>query len=173
MRPGTVQSPRSLGAARSAPYGAGMQPTPALAAVRANEQILGVMLVVHGFVHTAGFALAWEWFEPKGFSYDDVWPDAGTGPGRVVGVAWLLVALGLVFVGFRLANRRDPAVAEVATPLVASAVLCLMSSPHALPGAVLSGAVLGIMIMIRLRRARAGRATDRVGTEAHLEGSDP
>lgn len=120
--------------------------------VQANEQVFGFMLSLHGLVHLVGFVLSWQIVEPAGFSYDDVWPDADTGPGRIVGVAWLLTAIGLTVVGIRLANRRDVARVELVVPLAASIVVCATASPQALPGLVISAVLLGSMLVLRARR---------------------
>lgn len=120
--------------------------------IQANEQVFGFMLSLHGLVHLVGFVLSWQIVEPAGFSYRDVWPDSDTGPGRIVGVAWLLTAIGLTVVGIRLANRRDVARFELVVPLVASIVVCATASPQALPGLAISAILLGSMLFLRARR---------------------
>jgi hydrogenase/urease accessory protein HupE len=123
--------------------------------VRANEQVLGFLLVVHGLVHLIGFVLAWRILVPAGFAYDDVWPDAGTWPGRAVGVVWLLIAVSLGLVGIRLANRRDVPVGALVVPLLASVVVSALSTPQALPGLVVSATLLGAIVILRHRREAA------------------
>jgi uncharacterized membrane protein YkvI len=123
--------------------------------VRANEQVLGFLLVLHGLVHVVGFLLSWRILEPSGFAYADVWPDAGTWPGRAVGVLWLLVAGSLVVVGARMANRRDVPVSALTIPLVMSVVVNAMASPQALPGLAISVGLLSAIVVLRVRRGSA------------------
>lgn len=127
----------------------------ALAAVRDNERILGVLLTVHGLVHVVGFLLTWEIYAPEGFSYDDVWPEAGTLSARAVGVAWLVVAIVVMAVGGRLSAGIGVPPAVIAAPLAASIVVCATAFPSAIPGATISGVVLIAMLVLHLRREAA------------------
>ena len=122
--------------------------------LRANEQVFGFLLVLHGLLHLIGFVLAWRIVAPSRFAYDDVWPDAGTWPGRAVGGVWLLVAVSLGVVGIRLANRRDVSVAALVFPLIASVAVSASSIPQALPGLVVSATLLGAIFVLRHRRRR-------------------
>ncbi|MEZ5168381.1 MAG: hypothetical protein R2695_18600 [Acidimicrobiales bacterium] len=125
---------------------------PTLEAVRRDEQAVGFMLTLHGLVHLVGFILAWRIGRPFRFSYDDVWPSAGSWPGRAVGLVWLLVAIALVVIGARMANRRDVPVAALVAALVSSVLVCLTAVPAAIPGAVISAGVLVAMSVLRRRR---------------------
>lgn len=147
----------AVGTSSAVPDSAGDRDSPEsrlerLDEVEANQQVLGFLLALHGLVHLIGFLLAWRIVAPTGFDYDDVWPDAGTWPGRVVGVVWLLVAVALVVVGARLANRRDVPVAALVVPLLASVVVSAMSSPQALPGLVISVGLLVAIVVLHVRR---------------------
>jgi len=120
--------------------------------LRANEQVFGFLLVLHGLLHLIGFVLAWRIVASSRFAYDDVWPDAGTWPGRAVGGVWLLVAVSLGVVGIRLANRRDVSVAALVVPLIASVAVSALSIPQALPGLVVSATLLGAIFVLHHRR---------------------
>ena len=101
------------------------------AAVRDNERVLGVMLCLHAVVHLAGFVLTWRLFEPGGFDYDDVWPDAGSTAARLVGVAWLAAAAAVLVVGARLAAAREVAPAPLVGAHALSLAVCLTAVPAA------------------------------------------
>jgi hypothetical protein len=127
-----------------------------LAAVHDNQRVLGVMLTLHGSVHLVGFVLAWRLFEPAGFDYADVWPEAGTAGARVVGAAWLIVAVTIAVLGIRMANGRPVRVGPLVGAHAASVAVCATALPSALPGAVISTTVIGAVVVLALRRrARA------------------
>ena len=126
-----------------------------LAAWRGNQRVLGVLLQLHGLVHLIGFVLAWKILEPTGFAYDDVRPAAGTWPGRLVGVGWVIVAAGLGVAGLRLVLERPVRPAVLAAPLVGSVALCVASAPAALFGAFVSGGLLVALGWLWARRAPA------------------
>ena len=127
---------------------------PDLVAVRENEQVLGVMLALHGAVHLVGLFLTWQWFEPRGFAYDDVWPDAGTAGARLIGVGWLAVAAAIGLVGVRMANGRSPSRRLIVGVHVASIAVCLTALPAALPGLVISATLIGAVTVLAQRRRR-------------------
>lgn len=122
-----------------------------------NEQVFGFLLALHGAVHLLGFAISWRLFEIQNFEYEDVWPDAGTWPGRAVGVLWLIAAGALMLVGIRLAFRRPVTRLQLAAPLVLSLGLTFTALPSALPGTAISGAILIAMAVLALRRAGVSR----------------
>jgi hypothetical protein len=133
-----------------------------------NEQVFGFLLAIHGAVHAMGFVIGWRLFEFLDFDYEDVWPAAGSAPGRAVGVLWLVVAIVLVVAGSRLALRQPLTRLQLAVPLGASLVLTLTALPSALPGAVISGGILAAMGVLAVRRARFSpprEAPPRPGTE--------
>lgn len=122
-----------------------------------NEQVFGFLLALHGAVHLLGVAIAWRMFEIHNFEYDDVWPAAGSWPGRGAGVLWLVTAVALMLVGARLASRRPVTRIQITVPLVLSVIMTLTALPSALPGTAVSGAILLAMAVLALRRAGIGR----------------
>lgn len=125
-------------------------------AVRADQRVVGVMLVIHGVLHVVGFLLLWRIAAPRGFRYDDVWPAAGSAPAVVAGVVWLLAAAGLVVLGARLANRVGVSVPALLAVLALSVVLGVTALPAGLPVVVASGGVLLAVIVLMVRRRRHG-----------------
>lgn len=123
-----------------------------LAAVQDNQRVLGAMLSLHGAVHLVGFVLTWQLFEPAGFSYDDVWPEAGTAAARVVGGAWLAVAVAIGVIGIRMANGRPVPTGAIIGAHAASIAVCATAFPAALPGAVISATVIGAVVVLAVRR---------------------
>jgi hypothetical protein len=119
-----------------------------------NEQVFGFLLALHGLVHLLGFVISWRLFEVQNFHYDDVWPAAGSWPGRLAGVLWLVAAMTLAVIGTRLAVRRPVTRLQLVGPLVLSLAMTLTALPSALPGAAVSGSILVAMAVLAARRAR-------------------
>lgn len=119
-----------------------------------NEQVFGFLLALHGLVHLLGWVISWRMFEVQNFHYDDVWPAAGTWPGRLAGVLWLTAAVSLALVGTRLAFRRPVTRLQLAVPLVLSTAMTLTALPSALPGTAVSGSILLAMAVLAVRRGR-------------------
>lgn len=125
-----------------------------------NQRVLGVLLVLHGLVHLLGAVLAARLFEPGNFVYDDVWPAAGSWPGRLAAVGWVVVAAGLVVAGVRLANRYDVKRWSLLWPLVGSVILCVASAPAALFGAVVSGGLLVALVWLWVNESSPASSPD-------------
>jgi len=119
-----------------------------------NQQVFGFLLALHGLVHLLGWAISWKLFEIRNFHYDDVWPAAGSWPGRIAGVLWLIAALSLALVGTRLAFRRPVSRMQLVWPLMLSVVMTLTALPSALPCTVVSASILLAMAVLAVRRAR-------------------
>jgi hypothetical protein len=119
-----------------------------------NEQVFGFMLALHGGVHLLGWVISWRLFEVQNFHYEDVWPAAGTWPGRLAGVLWLVAAASLALVGTRLAFRRPVTRLQLVGPLTLSVAMTLTAIPEALPGTAVSGSILLAMAVLAVRRAR-------------------
>ncbi|MEZ5243677.1 MAG: hypothetical protein R2707_01160 [Acidimicrobiales bacterium] len=119
-----------------------------------NEQVFGFLLALHGVVHLLGWVISWRLFEIQNFHYDDVWPAAGSWPGRVAGLLWLVAAVSLAVVGTRLAMRRPVTRMQLVGPLTLSLAMTLTSLPSALPGTAVSGSILLAMAVLAARRAR-------------------
>lgn len=144
-------------AVNSSERGRSSRRDPDVVAVRDNEQVLGFLLALHGLVHVVGFLLAWRLYAPADFSYDDVWPDAATLPGRAVGLVWLAVAVALLAVGGRMSNAREVRTSTLSVVLIASIAVCATAFPQAIPGAAISATVLASMAVLWIRRRAAGR----------------
>lgn len=117
----------------------------------------GVVLVLHGLIHIVGFLLLWRIAELGDFTYDMATPEAGTWPGRVVGVAWLVAAALFVVAGLLLvagrATWRAPALAGV----IVSTPALLVDAGDAPAGLVVNAVVLLVLAGPRLTdRAPAG-----------------
>lgn len=129
-----------------------------LEAMAENQQVFGFLLVVHGLVHGVGALASWQVAEINRVRYDDVWPAAGTAPAMLMGVIWLAAALWLSVVGVRLANRRDVDRRNLAAAAMLSIVVTLTAWPAALPGTLISGAIVAALVFLSGQRARHRRA---------------
>lgn len=130
-----------------------------LEAMAENEQVFGFLLVVHGAVHVVGTLACWRLAEVNRVRYDDVWPAAGTVPAWIVGAVWLAAGLWLAVIGARLANRRAVDRRHLAGAALLSAGVTLTAWPAALPGMLISGAiVIAVGFLAKQRATRRRRS---------------
>jgi hypothetical protein len=122
-----------------------------------NQQVFGALLTLHGFVHLFGAVISWRLFEVYNFHYEDVWPAAGTWPGRGVGIVWLAAAALLSITGVRLAANRPVRSAQLVASAGLSVAVTLTAFPSAIPGTVVSAGVLAAVAILALRRSSPGQ----------------
>ena len=128
-----------------------------LEAMAENEQVFGFLLVVHGAVHVVGALASWRVAEINRVRYDDVWPAAGTAPAWIIGAVWLVAALWLSVLGARLANRRVVDRRHLAAAAFLSLAVTLTAWPAALPGTLISGAIVVAIGFLAVQRAKRRR----------------
>ena len=123
---------------------------------------LGLLMLLHGVAHVPGFVGSWRLATLEGVPYRTTVLggrlDIGDAGMRVLGAAWLLLALGFGLAGaLALANRPWwPAAATTAA--LASLLLCLMQLPEARIGAVVDVLLLAALVF--------GRYLGKVGIPA-------
>lgn len=105
-----------------------------------------VLLAAHGIAHLPGFLVPWRFLQSPDlpckttllFGRIDV-GDVGI---RIVGVAWLVIAVLMLTVAAGMALQVREAQAVVLIPVVASLALCVLELPHARIGLALNIVVL-------------------------------
>lgn len=106
---------------------------------------LGLALVAHGCAHLPGFAVSWRLMTSTELPYKTTvlagGVDVGAAGVRVLGVLWLLVALGFVAAAALLVARPGAAPLVVAACVLVSANLCILEWPHARIGLFVNAAL--------------------------------
>ena len=114
---------------------------------------LGLLMVLHGIAHLPGFVGPWRLATIEGLPYRTTVLggrlDIGDAGMRVLGAAWLALALGFGLAGaLALANRPWWSAAATAAAL-ASLVICLVQLPEARIGAVVDLLLLAALVVGR------------------------
>lgn len=106
--------------------------------------LAGAALAVHGLIHLIGFVVPWQLATLDGFPYrtDVLGADLGATGMRVVGVVWLVLAVGFVVAGVGVVRRAAWALPLTAGLAALSLVVCLLALPAAAAGAVIDVVVL-------------------------------
>lgn len=116
-------------------------------------------LGLHGLIHLIGFVVPWGIARVDGFPYRTTalggaiaLGDAGA---RVVGVAWLLVAVGFVVAAVALWRGEAWAAPLAAGLAVASILVCALGLPEAGFGILVNVAILGVVAWAALAHGSA------------------
>jgi hypothetical protein len=111
--------------------------------------LAAAVLAVHGLIHLIGFVVPWGLAQVDGFTArTSVLAGAisvGDAGARVVGVAWLLAAVGFVVAAIAVARGAEFAGAFTAGLVFASIGLCLLGLPEAATGIPVNLAILGAL----------------------------
>jgi hypothetical protein len=109
--------------------------------------LAALALAGHGLIHLIGFVVPFGIAQLDGFPYRTAVLggalDLGDAGARLVGVAWLLLAVGFVIVAvatWRGASWSRPVAAALAA---ASIAVCVLGLPEAGAGIVIDAAILG------------------------------
>ena len=118
-------------------------------------------LAIHGLIHLIGFVVPWGIAQVEGFPYRTsalagavTLGDAGT---RMVGVAWLVLAVGFVVAGVATWRRVAWAAPLTAVLAVGSIVVCTLGLPEAVFGIVVNVAILAALGWVAVTRGSTVR----------------
>ena len=127
----------------------------------AARRIAAVVLALHGLVHLIGFVVPWRVAQVEGFAYRTTALDGAFELGEtgalVIGLAWLVIAVGFVLAAVGVWDARAWAIPLVGVLAAASLVVCVMGLPETVAGIVLDVAILGTVAWVV--RARPARGT--------------
>ena len=120
--------------------------------------VFAVLLVAHGVAHLVGFVSSWKLATLAELPYKTVVfsgrVDVGDVGIRMMGVLWLLAALGFLAAAFAVTTETGWAVRFTLAAVVASLILCVVGWPDARIGvAVNVGLALLLAIGARLNLA--------------------
>jgi energy-converting hydrogenase Eha subunit E len=112
-------------------------------------RLVGATLVaLHGVIHLIGFVVPWRIATVDGFPYRATafggLAELGDVGMRVVGVAWLVCAVGFVVAGVGIA-RRSPWARRLTVSLAAmSIVLCVLGLPESSVGILVNATIIAV-----------------------------
>ncbi|MCY0989806.1 hypothetical protein OV203_21895 [Nannocystis sp. ILAH1] len=110
---------------------------------------LGLALTLHGLIHLIGFVVPWRIAEVPGFlpTTAAVWGrvELGTLGAQLLGIGWLLGALGFLAAAAGVWLGAAWAHTLMAISAAASIVLCIFGAPAASAGLVVDLALLGAL----------------------------
>ncbi len=113
------------------------------------------VLAVHGLIHLIGFVVPWELASVQGYPLKDSVLSSSIAVSdmtvHVLGVLWLVAAIGFVVAAVGLARRATWSIPLIALTSVVSIVLCVLGSPEAAAGAVMSAAILLVLGVVGLQ----------------------
>ena len=124
--------------------------------------LAAVLLAVHGLIHLIGFVVPWGIAQVEGFPYRTSALDGAVALGepgvRLVGVAWLVLAVGFVVAGIATWRRAAWATPLTAVLAVGSIVVCVPGLPEAVFGIVVDAAILAALGWVAVARGSSVRA---------------
>jgi hypothetical protein len=110
------------------------------------HRIVAAVLIAHGLIHLLGFAVYWSLAEVEGLPYPDSFLngriDAPTWLVRLLGGAWLAVAVAVFIAAVGLLFGRAWWTPLLIVAVLASLALCALAWPEAQAGVVLDLVIL-------------------------------
>lgn len=118
--------------------------------------LAAALLAVHGLIHIIGFVVPWGIAQVEGFPYRTSALAGAVALGepgaRLVGVAWLVLAIGFVVAGVTTWRRVAWAAPLTAALAVGSIVVCTLGLPEAAFGIVVNVAILAALVWTAVAR---------------------
>ena len=113
-------------------------------------------LAVHGLIHLIGFVVPWGIAQVEGFPYRTTALAGAVALGepgmRLVGVAWLALAVGFVVAGVATWRRAKWAAPLTGVLAIGSIAVCVLGLPEAVFGIVVNVAILAALGWITVGR---------------------
>jgi predicted cation transporter len=126
-----------------------------------TRMLAAALLAVHGLIHLIGFVVPWGIAQVEGFPYRTSALAGAVALGepgaRLVGVAWLVLAVGFVVAGVATWRRAAWAAPLTAALAVASIVICTLGLPESVAGIVVNVAILAALGWIAVARGSTVR----------------
>ncbi|MCP4167002.1 MAG: ABC transporter permease [Chloroflexi bacterium] len=113
--------------------------------------LVGVFFILHGLIHLIGFVVNWQIITTDEFPYATTLLagriDVGDGGIRVVGLLWLLAAVGFVIAGYGLITLAPWWLALTAGVTLFSSVMCILGWPQAQFGLYINLLILVLLFL--------------------------
>jgi predicted cation transporter len=126
-----------------------------------TRMLAAALLAVHGLIHLIGFVVPWGIAQVEGFPYRTSALAGAVALGepgaRLVGVAWLVLAVGFVVAGVATWRRAAWAAPLTAALAVASIVICTLGLPESVAGIVVNVWILAALGWIAVARGSTVR----------------
>jgi hypothetical protein len=111
------------------------------------RRLAAALLAAHGVIHLIGFLALWRITEMEGFAYRTTVLGGsvelgGTGA-LVLGLAWLVIAIGFVVAAVGTWRRATWGLGLTAALAIASLAICVLYLPDAAAGIAVNVAILG------------------------------
>jgi hypothetical protein len=114
--------------------------------------VVAVGLALHGLLHLIGFVVPWQIAQIDGFPYatSTAWRDIALGDqgAKLLGVCWLVAAIGFWVAALGVAQGTPWATLAIAATAALSAVLCVGVAPVANAGFVIDVMLLAAAIVL-------------------------
>jgi hypothetical protein len=121
--------------------------------------ILAAVVAAHGVIHLIGFVVPWRIATVTGFPYRTTaaggLADLGDVGMRLVGVVWLVCAIGFVVSGVGIVRRAPWALPLTCGLAVVSLLVCLIGLPETAAGVVVNMAILGAVVWVMRGRTNS------------------
>jgi hypothetical protein len=122
-------------------------------------------LVLHGLIHLMGFAVSWQLATMQELAYRTTVfngaLDVGDVGARVLGIAWLLAAAGLVAAGVLVWRGSSSAAVVTAAAALFSLIVCAAGLPDAFRGLYIDIALVAGLVAVGYRQMGASRSALR------------
>jgi hypothetical protein len=114
------------------------------------------VLALHGIIHLIGFVVPWKLATFEGFPYATTalngQVELGADGARILGLAWLVCAVGFVACSYAVWRRSRWAVPLTIVVAAASLVVCVLGLPAAVAGIPIDLGILAVAAYLLVRR---------------------
>ena len=121
--------------------------------------ILAALVAIHGVIHLIGFVVPWRIATLDGFAYRTATAggalDLGDAGVRLVGLVWLVCAVGFIVAGVGIALRATWGLPLAGGLAVVSLVVCLLGLPETVAGIAVDVVILGAVTWLMRTRTSA------------------
>jgi hypothetical protein len=127
---------------------------------------LAAAIAAHGLIHLIGFVVPWQVAAVEGFPYRttvlDGTADLGEIGVRVVGIIWLVCAIGFIVAAVGIVRRTTWALPLTATLAIVSLMVCVAGLPETAMGIAVNVLILGGAAWVARSRTLARSRTHMV-----------